>query len=159
VRVVFDTNVLVSAMGWTGAPKACLDLARNGQVDGLTCLEILDELARVLEIKLGFDSRESVDAVTEMIGFLHVVPVTGRLHGLVRDTGDDMVVECALVGGASYVVTGDRDLLVLSDYEGIRMIRPVDFIALATDPIAREQAGSFTPRHSEAARSAGEQSR
>jgi hypothetical protein len=49
---VFDTNILLSATGWKGKPFQCIELARTGMVEGLTCREILDELAEKLETKL-----------------------------------------------------------------------------------------------------------
>ena len=44
--VVYDTNILLSGIGWRGSPYRCLELARLGSVEGLTCSEILDELRR-----------------------------------------------------------------------------------------------------------------
>jgi len=51
---VFDTNVLLSAVGWKGKPFQCLELARAGIVDGVTCREVRDELAEKLQTKLSF---------------------------------------------------------------------------------------------------------
>ncbi len=50
---VFDTNVLLSGVGWKGKPFQCLELARSGIVAGITCSEIIDELAEKLPAKLG----------------------------------------------------------------------------------------------------------
>jgi len=49
--VVLDTNVIVSAMGWEGTPRRCLDMARRGDIEGITCIEIMEELAAVLHRK------------------------------------------------------------------------------------------------------------
>lgn len=51
---VFDTNILFSAAGWPGKPYQCLELARAGLVEGVTCGELLDELAEKLQSKLSF---------------------------------------------------------------------------------------------------------
>jgi predicted nucleic acid-binding protein len=51
---VFDTNILFSEVGWKGKPFQCLELARAGVVDGVTCRELLDELAEKLQSKLSF---------------------------------------------------------------------------------------------------------
>jgi len=50
----FDTNILFSAVGWKGKPYACLELARAGKVEGVTCREVLDELSVKLQSKLSF---------------------------------------------------------------------------------------------------------
>jgi len=55
--IVFDTNILFSAIGWRGKAFECVELARNGQIEAATCREILEELAEKLAKKLGFDSR------------------------------------------------------------------------------------------------------
>ena len=52
--VVFDTNVMLSGLGWRGTPYHCLELARAGVVGGMTCREVLDELAEKLETTLRF---------------------------------------------------------------------------------------------------------
>lgn len=49
---VYDTNILLSGIGWRGNPYRCLELARQGKIEGLTCPEILDELAEKLTTKL-----------------------------------------------------------------------------------------------------------
>ena len=51
---VFDTNILFSAVGWKGNPFRCVELARAGNIDGVTCRELLDELAEKLQSKLSF---------------------------------------------------------------------------------------------------------
>ncbi len=50
--VVYDTNILLSGIGWEGNPYRCLELARQGKIEGSTCSEILDELAEKLTTKL-----------------------------------------------------------------------------------------------------------
>lgn len=46
--VVFDTNTLFSGLGWRGSPYRCLELARNGRIESVTCREILLELGEKL---------------------------------------------------------------------------------------------------------------
>lgn len=60
-RVVFDTNILFSALGWRGRPYACVELARSGRVVGLTCQDVLDELIDKLRTKLAFTDEHLAD--------------------------------------------------------------------------------------------------
>jgi len=59
VRVVFDTNILFSATGWRGHTYQCLDWARCGQIQAMTCPELVEELAEKLERKLGFSAEQA----------------------------------------------------------------------------------------------------
>lgn len=64
--VVFDTNILFSALGWKGRPHECLELARSGQVIGVTCGPLLAELAEKLQTKLSFTPEQAGAAVAEL---------------------------------------------------------------------------------------------
>ena len=56
--------------------------------------------------------------------------IPNRLKGITADPDDDMIIECAVVGGATHIVTGDRKhLLPLGNYQGILIVKPVDFLA------------------------------
>ena len=126
---VFDTNVLLSGVGWKGKPFQCLELARAGVVDGATCRELLDELAEKLQAKLSFSAEQSLQTLAELLTFLRVVPITGQLKAVPADPDDDKVVECAVVAGATHIVTGDRrHLLPLGSFQGIQVISPADFL-------------------------------
>lgn len=64
------------------------------------------------------------------------VEITGDLHVITNDPADDMFVECALLGGASVIVSGDRHLLTLTEYEGIQIISAAEFIQRFTQSTA-----------------------
>ena len=130
---VFDTNVLVSGFGWRGSPSQCLELARLGIVGGVTCRELLEELARILRTKLGFSADEVAETVADAGSFLRLVPISGRLKAVPEDPTDNKVLECATVGQATHVVTGDRaHLLCLGQYQDIAIVSPAEFVRLAS---------------------------
>ena len=123
--VVFDTSVLLSAVGWRGKPLQCLELARSGQIRGISCREILDELAAKLFSKLDFTAEQVADTIADFLGYLEMVAITGDLHVVLADPKDDMIVECAVVAEADYIVSGDRrHLLVMESYQDMRIISP-----------------------------------
>ncbi len=133
--VVFDTSVLLSAIGWHGKPLQCLDLARSGLIRGVSCREILDELAAKLSSKLDFTVEQVTDTIAELLGYLEIVSITGDLHVVPADPKDDMIVECAVVAGADYIASGDRrHLLVMESYQGIRIISPGLLLTLVLEP-------------------------
>jgi len=132
---VFDTNVLFSGVAWKGKPFLCLELARAGIVDGVTCRELLDELAEKLQSKLSFTPEQTLDTVADLLTFLRVHPIAGTLKAIPADPDDDKVLECAVTAGATHVITGDRrHLLPLRTFQGISILTAADFLALATTP-------------------------
>jgi uncharacterized protein len=129
--VVFDTNILFSAIGWQGRPAACLEYARRGAADGATSQELLDELVQKLHDKLAFSEQQIADTLTDLLSYLRVVTVTERLTVVITDPDDDRVLECAVAAGASYIVTGDRrHLLPLVSFREIAIITAADFLRL-----------------------------
>ncbi|MFN6527078.1 putative toxin-antitoxin system toxin component, PIN family [Nostoc sp. ChiSLP03a] len=129
--VVFDTNVLLSAIGWKGSPYHCIDLARQGRVKGLICPEILDELTEKLEQKLKFTPIQVIETIADLLTFLRLITIANTLNFLTTDPNDNMVLECAVVGNATHIVTGDkRHLLPLGSYQGIAIVSAKDFLTL-----------------------------
>ena len=129
--VVFDTNILFSGLGWRGKAHQCLMAAREGIVESVTCQEILAELEAVLRLKRNMPEDDIVEAVNEILLFSRVVQIANTLTGVVSDPEDHKVLECAVVGGASHIVTGDRrHLLPLGSYQGIAIVSAADFRGL-----------------------------
>lgn len=129
--VVFDTNILFSGLGWRGKAHQCLMAAREGIVESVTCQEILAELEAVLRLKRNMPEDDIVEAVNEILLFSRVVQIANTLTGVVSDPEDHKVLECAVVGGASHIVTGDRrHLLPLGSYQGIAIVSAADFMGL-----------------------------
>jgi putative PIN family toxin of toxin-antitoxin system len=130
---VFDTNVFFSAVAWKGRPFECVELARSGEIEGAISREIIDELISKLQVKLAFSPRQALDAATDLLGFLRVVPITGTVKGVVADPDDDKVLETAVVARATHVVTGDRrHLIPIGTFRGVVIVSPAEFL-LAVD--------------------------
>ena len=129
--VVFDTNILLSALLSTkGAPFRCLALARTGRVESVTCQEILDEFAEKLLVKFEFSEEMAGAAVAEVRGFSRSVEISGTLRAVPDDPDDDMVIECAAIANATHIVTGDKHLLRLQQYQKIAIAKAAEFVAL-----------------------------
>lgn len=131
--VVFDTNVLLAArLSPHGKLAGCLQLASAGTIISISCQQILDEYEEKLIHRFGRSPTEVRTAVNHVRGFSRVVAITGLLKVVPNDPDDDMIIECALVGGASHIVTGDkRHLLPLNGYRGLTILSPADFLDLA----------------------------
>ncbi|PZQ45939.1 MAG: putative toxin-antitoxin system toxin component, PIN family [Rhodovulum sulfidophilum] len=131
-RVVLDTNVLISALLQPkGPPRAAIDAVRTAGGVLLFSEPTFDELRTRLE-RPKFDryaSREGralflvqLDAVSEWVS------ITGARMGC-RDPDDDKLLETAMMGEADCLITGDRDLLVMSPFHDIPILSPADFLA------------------------------
>ncbi len=104
--VVFDTNILISALLSSNSnPFRCLTLAKIGQIESVTCQEILDEFAQKLLLKFKFSEDMARAAVEEVREFSRVVKISATLKAVPDDPDDDMVVECAVIGGATHILT------------------------------------------------------
>ena len=130
--VVFDTNILFSANGWRGKPYECLDLARRGIIESVTCAELLDELTSKLQTKLLFSPDQALATVLDLLTFSRIVSIPGQLRAVAADPQDDKVLECAVVAGATHIVTGDRrHLLPMKNYQGIQIVTASELISLS----------------------------
>ena len=128
--VVYDTNVLISGMVWGGIPYDCIELAQQEKVEGVTCDEILNEFEDKLTTKLGFSPSDAAEIVAGLLDFLQIVEIPNCLKGVTTDPDDDIIIECAVVGGATHIVTGDqKHLLPLGNYQDILIVKPADFLA------------------------------
>src|SRR6266540_3344363 len=121
-RVVFDTNILFSAVGWRGTPYRCVELARAGSIDSFTCDDILDELSEKLVAKRSMALGDARRVCSEIAAFSTKVAIEGILKVVTDDPDDDKVIECAVVANAGYIVSGDRHLLSIMAYGSIQIV-------------------------------------
>ncbi len=128
---VFDTNILIAAvLSTNGNPFRCLTLAKIGQIQAVTCEEILNEFREKLISKFQFSQEMAQSAVDEVRSFSQLVEIAKELKAVPADPDDDMVIECAVVSGASHIVTGNKHLLALGEYQSIAIIKATEFIGL-----------------------------
>ena len=133
LKAVFDTNILFSATGWHGSPYQCLTLAREGKITLILCREILTEYHEKMQTKLGMTPDQATRAVAEILSCATLTDIKNELRVVKDDPDDDKVVECAVVGSAAHIVSGDRHLLDMKEYQGIAIIRANEFLSLVTE--------------------------
>ena len=134
MKVVFDTNVLVSAFVTEGVCSKLLGRARRRQFFLLTSPFILKELEAVLLKKLSAtkgETRQVLRILAEAISTL--VQPAQPVSGICRDPDDDPILSCAIAASADYLVTGDSDLLALREFRKTRIVAPRDFELLLED--------------------------
>jgi len=134
VRVVIDTNVLISAIFWSGKPKQLLNQVRRGKIIFLTSEVLLLELKEVLtrdDKPFKLSEREAHRVLTQLRDLAEII----EPHSLItacRDTADNRVLECAVDGRADWIVTGDSDLLDLKAFQGIIIATVSHFLSTVT---------------------------
>lgn len=131
-RALCDTNVLVSAFIAGGPPSRVIEAAVDGRIKLVLADPVLDELQRVLTVKLGFASQRVEDLVAflvDLAGARVGVPVETP-PAITGDPDDDVVLACALAADAQILVSGDRrHLLPVGEHRGVRIISPQALLA------------------------------
>jgi putative PIN family toxin of toxin-antitoxin system len=134
MRAVLDTNVLVAAYLTEGLCARLLRRARHGQFELITCPAILAETQVHLR-KLTSPPPAILKATAQHLENIAtiVTPEPTLIPTVCRDPDDNIVLGCAVSATADYVVTGDRDLLVLHPFRNLSVVTPRDFETLFAD--------------------------
>jgi putative PIN family toxin of toxin-antitoxin system len=144
LKALFETTILVSAfLAPNGLAAQLLDQVRRGILVLVLCEDILAETLDALLHEDHIRQRYAYPdvAVQEFIvglrAVVQVVTDPPALTGVCRDPNDDYVIACALAAGVFYLVTRDKDLLTLGNYQNVAMIRPEDFIHIVRAQAAK----------------------
>ncbi len=133
MRVVFDTNTIISALFWFGPPYHAQEAIRAGRALLLSSETLIAELEDALSKKkfvarfaaAGYTVQDAVTLHRELVKMVETEPLEKRVS---RDEDDDAVLACAVVGKADAIVSGDNDLLTLKQFRGIPIWTAVEFL-------------------------------
>ena len=128
MKVVLDTNVLLSAVLFGGTPARILDAWRTGQVELVMSPDIVDEYVRVGErLNERYPDVDTQPIVALVVQNANIVPNASLPGAVCDDPDDDKFLACALASGTDIVVSGDKKLRAVSGYEGISVLTPRQF--------------------------------
>lgn len=135
MKLVVDTNVLVSAFLWKGTPGRMIELAGEKECRLFTSRVLIDELAEVLQRKkLAKQVQATGFTAAQMLRNYQKLATTVTARRLAqqvsRDADDDAVLACALAAQADLIVSGDDDLLVLKQFQEIRIVTPTQAVKM-----------------------------
>jgi putative PIN family toxin of toxin-antitoxin system len=139
-RAVLDTNVVVSALIWGGAPFGVLEAAASGQINLITSPVLLAELTDVLNgPKLNARLKRVRGSVEDAVALYTALTISVTPISVPRivpeDPDDDHVIAAAVTGQADIIASGDRHLLRLGTYQAIRIVRPAALLtSIGTAP-------------------------
>lgn len=133
VRVVLDTNALVSALLFGGRSGMLRDLWKSGRIIPLVSKETFAEFRRVLSYPKFKLSQREIRAILneEILPFVEPVEIVEQVAGICRDPHDDMFLAVAASGGAQYLVSGDQYLLVLKHYSKTQIVTVAELLSIS----------------------------
>ena len=133
MRVVVDTNVMISAVLWLGTPHRIVELAEQKRIVLCMTETLLDELREVLarpKFKPYFQARHtSIEEIfSALLPLIELYSTTTVADAKLSDPDDEMFIACAISADAEYIISGDDHLLRLKQYRRIRILNPTDFL-------------------------------
>ena len=129
LKATADTNLLVSALVYKrGKPDQFLRMALAGQISLATSDPILDEMADVLARKFHASPDEIAAAKAIVKEAARTVTPAVQLDVVKEDPDDNKILACAVTAGSDYIVTGDKHLLRLKQYDSIQIVKVADFL-------------------------------
>jgi putative PIN family toxin of toxin-antitoxin system len=129
VRVVADTNVLISALLFGGVSDQVFLAGLRGEIQLVTSDPLLKELERILKNKFKLDVQLVRGVIEEVRNVAEVVKVSSHINVISHPEEDNRVLECAVDGKADFIVTGDtKHILPLKEFRGIKILSPSEFV-------------------------------
>lgn len=127
-RVVFDTNIFLSAFIFGGNPEKLFELARAKKLHLFTSPSILTEFADRLRDKFGWSEEDIVEAI-KTVGYSSELVKPVRRLTILEDDPDNRILECAVEAEVDFIVSGDKHLLSLKEHEGIKIISAKELLS------------------------------
>ena len=134
IKVVADTNILISGMLWSGTPRRILRAADEERIILFSSKGLLEELAYVLkkpklQTALARNGTNARQALAQAVSLVHlVIPRTFEDVIVTEDPSDDLVLACAATAAVDAIVSGDEHLLALKKFRGIPILSPAEFM-------------------------------
>ena len=130
-KVVLDTNILISALGWKGKPRLIFEKVLNGELELILSDKQLEEIINVLNYpKFNFND----DQKSKFINILLEVSTLIKLNKIVdiikEDPDDNIILTSAISGNADFIISGDEHLLNLKKFKNIKILSANNFISL-----------------------------
>ncbi len=129
MKIVLDTNVLVSGIFWGGLPKKIIELAIEKSISLYATESIVREYFRIID-KIGKKDLSLSNEWKMLLLDLITIIESYESIKICRDPYDDMFIECAVSCGASYIVSGDDDLLSLEKFNEIEIVTAKSYLAI-----------------------------
>ncbi len=133
MKITVDTNVLISATFWNGSSDKILELVEMKYIELILSKEIIDEYVRVLNYKDILDkikekNLELKRSVEKIISLCMIVEPKEKIKIVRDDPSDDKFFECANAGKVNFIISKDKHLLNIKQFEEIKVVTPEEFL-------------------------------
>jgi len=129
MKVVVDTNVVISGVFFGGMPSRVLEAWRDGEFDLVVSPEVLEEYRRVgEELMARFPGVSLAPFLALLVMNAEIVEAPGLSDQVSRDRDDDKFIACALAANCQTIISGDKDLLEVTGYQGLKVVAPREFL-------------------------------
>jgi putative PIN family toxin of toxin-antitoxin system len=131
MKIVIDSNVFISSFFWGGHPREVFERIINGFDELFITDEIIKEISGVMNSgKFNTNINEIEDYVKIIEKYSKKIISQNVLESVSRDKDDNKILQCGIDGNVDFIVTGDKDLLVLKEYKAIKIIKPKDYLEI-----------------------------
>ncbi len=128
MKVVIDTNVVASAIFFGGKPKEIIDSLMKNEIMAYASTQIIEEYIETVDyLKDKFPGKKPKTPLIEIEAKCKIVDVQSKVD-VCRDPDDNKFIECALDSECYYIVSRDKDLLTVEEYEGVQIVTVTDFL-------------------------------
>lgn len=129
IKIIFDTNVLVSAIVFGGNPRRCMELALEESVELYTSRELLGEVAEKLEKKFHWPEENKEKIIQRIAQHATIVYPSVKVDRIKNNPSDNHVLEVSETVEADFIVTGDKKhILPLKRHKTAKILLPTDFL-------------------------------
>jgi len=129
IKLVLDSNVILSGIVFGGKPRQILRHVIEGDVELYLSREILNEVLEVLQRKFDYPQAQLLAIENECIHISTMIEPDLRLDIVEDDEDDNRILECAVASGCGFIISGDHHLLSLRSYQGIEILGVTEFLA------------------------------
>jgi putative PIN family toxin of toxin-antitoxin system len=131
MKIVIDSNIFVSSFFWGGHPREIFERVINGLDELFITDGIIKEITTVMSSKKFTVNNSEIEDYVRIIKKYSKKVIAKKVpESISRDRDDDKILQCGFDGNVDFIVTGDNDLLVLKEYEAIKIIKPKDYLEM-----------------------------
>lgn len=143
LKVVLDTNVYLSGIIFGGNSRHILDILIEKKIIAIASPAILLEISQKLEKKFNWSKEQILVTVKTLAKTAKIVNPQKRLTVVKADKNDNKIIEAGVEGRADYIITGDKHLLRIKEYQNIKILSPAEFLSLGRHRFLRKSGLTF----------------
>ncbi len=129
-KIVLDTNILISALGWKGNPNEIFRRVADGDFELIISQKQLEELKEVMDYpKFTFTEGQKSKFIAILLEIAKVVEISEKLKVIKEDPDDDIILETAVENNADFIISGDDHLLNLKKYNNVKIVTAAEFLS------------------------------